>query len=243
MRQKLAALLLLLLVFPALSQAQKVLRVGTDYFFPPYVISGHPDYTGFDVEFMREVCKIIERKCVFKPMEFSALFPAITQGKIDVAIDAITITPTRQKQYLFSYPYMLSYGIFMVRMKSPIESYKDIPGKTVGVIDGTLFRHVVIEEYGNEVKIKGFNHIDNLVEALKNGTVDIVLIDVSAANYWRIHSAHQFRRVGDSLKVGFGLGIMTQRHNYQLVNKINKAIVQIENQGIFTKLYNRYLSL
>ena len=97
-------LIIILLFVSSLAMADP-LRIGTLYFYPPFAEQDDEkgDFSGFDIDLMKEICKKINRECVFKGMNFVDLFPALDSGKIDLAIGAISITVKRKYKYLFSY--------------------------------------------------------------------------------------------------------------------------------------------
>ena len=83
-----------------------VLRLGTSVFVGlPYVGMVDGDYVGFDIELARRFAAREGMRLVMEPLEFSALIPALTSGKLDLIASALAITPERQKQVAFSTPY------------------------------------------------------------------------------------------------------------------------------------------
>lgn len=83
-----------------------VLRLGTSVFVGlPYVGMMDSEYVGFDIELARRFAVREGMRLVMEPLEFSALIPALTSGKLDLIASALAITPERQKQVAFSTPY------------------------------------------------------------------------------------------------------------------------------------------
>ena len=83
-----------------------VLRLGTSVFVGlPYVGMMDGEYVGFDIELARRFAVREGMRLVMEPLEFSALIPALTSGKLDLIASALAITPERQKQVAFSTPY------------------------------------------------------------------------------------------------------------------------------------------
>lgn len=224
--------------------SNKILRVGTSYFYPPYVITtANHEVFGFDIDLIRAVCKQLNRKCSFFPMLFTELPIAIEQNNVDIIIGAITVDAHRKKRFLFSTPYLPSYGTFLLQSKSPIKTLADIQGKTVGVHKGSLFDRLLNTRYKDKVTIKYFRTHYDLLKGLQAGKVDAILLDQPAANYWTTNSSGQFKELDPSLKLGSGIAIMASKANEKLIDSINQALVNIKKDGEFLQLYKRYFSV
>ncbi len=77
------------------TQANALIKIGTVFFNPPYVFSLNE---GFDIDLSQMLCKGLQEQCQLIPMDYSALFPALINGTIDIAIGGISIPfkrPTR----------------------------------------------------------------------------------------------------------------------------------------------------
>lgn len=86
-------LLFFLNIYPSYAE----IRIGTEFFNPPYIIS---EVEGFDVTLMNTICQGLKENCVFVPMNFDALFPALEGGKVDLIISGLSITK-KEKANIF----------------------------------------------------------------------------------------------------------------------------------------------
>lgn len=225
-----------------IAQAQQTLRIGTTFFYPPYVMTTKNHAFGFEIDYMQTVCKLMDRQCVFSFMRFDKLFDALQQGSIDAAIASITITPERQQRFLFSYPYMISNGAFLVNSASLIKNQQELFNKTVGIQSSTVFDIMLHKQYGHDISIKYYDVATDLIEGLLNKQVEAIILDNHNAHYWRAQSSGKLRILGPEFKLGTGLGIMTNKNNTDLITEINQAIVMLQNDGSFTRLYNQYFA-
>ncbi len=82
--------------------------VATDATFPPFEIvdEASKDLTGFDVELMRAIAQETGMNFQFVNIGFDPMLAGLAQCQYDAAIAAITITPERAQQFLFSEPYV-----------------------------------------------------------------------------------------------------------------------------------------
>ena len=88
---------------PAVSQSQ-VLTIGVKV-APPFVMAdGSGNYTGLGIDLWQETAQDHGWKYVYKPFELKDLLDAVSNGKVDVAIGAITATAEREQHMDFAHP-------------------------------------------------------------------------------------------------------------------------------------------
>ncbi len=90
--------------------------VATDATFPPFetVDESTKDLTGFDIELMRAIAQETGMNFQFVNIGFDPMLAGLAQCQYDAAIAAITITPERQQQFLFSEPYVNAGQIVVI---------------------------------------------------------------------------------------------------------------------------------
>ena len=236
------AIIISILLAATLSQA-KTLNIGTPRFNPPFVMATDKDhYTGFDIDLTAEICRRISLKCLFKPLAYSEIFSALNAHDVDLAVGAIDITQERSQYFLFSLPYLQSYGQYMVRYQSDIHSLNEIPGKTLGVANSSIFVGLLKKDYHNEISVKLYDFHADMLSALQSGDVDILLLDQATAAFWFINSADNYQPLGNPIQVGYGYGIMANKGDDTLITNINKALLAMEADGTYLKIYNTYFS-
>lgn len=235
------ALFLMLLFLTPSTYAEKLL-IGSSPMNPPFgsIADKKEQFFGFDISIMSEICDRMNKTCQFVPIPFNDLFPLIQSGKLDVAISAIIMTPDRQKKFLFSLPYLASSARFLTLKGSPIRTPQDIPGKIIGVREGTPFLELVKTLYGDRVSIKLYPLVSNLLEALSHHAVDLVILDAHAAIFWKDNSPDQYQIIGAPLPLGDGYAIMTKQGREALIQQINQALLAMENDGTYLKIYDTY---
>ncbi len=117
-----------------------VLRLGTSVFVGlPYVGMMDGEYVGFDIELARRFAAREGMRLVMEPLEFSALIPALTSGKLDLIASALAITPERQKQVAFSTPYAEVSSVVLALKKNlpPSTTGAGAAGEGAGPAAGT----------------------------------------------------------------------------------------------------------
>lgn len=222
------------------------LNVGIQGFNPPFEIQGADNEVyGFDVDMMNSLCKIINRTCVFHVIKFDLLLNALETRKIDVAVSSLTITAERSALVNFTLPYLLSYSRFLGSVDSAKQpfSLSVLNNKKIGVESGTIF--------GDQIKalgvinptIKQYDNMDLLVEALGKKEVEYILFDSPTATYWAANSGGEFSVIGPPLLYGYGFGIAVNKEDRQLLQELNRALLQYQNSEEYKANYNKYLEL
>lgn len=234
--------LILLFVMP-LSDARPLL-IGTTSQNPPFnsLADNRDHFYGFDIDIMSEICRRIHQTCTYTPMVFNKLFSALKAEKIDLAVAAIIITPTREEEFLFSLPYLSSNAQFMALNKSAISSVKELVNKRIGTRIGTPFKELAEDMYGDKIHINDVPDVPNLLDGLNNGTLDVVLMDAEAAQNWYANNSKIYKLIGSPIPVGNGYGIMANLYQHKLLSEINQALLGMESDGTYLKIYSQYFS-
>ena len=217
------------------------IKVGTVFFYPPFSMSAG---TGFDAVMVREICNHLHEKCESIPMDYYQLFSALDKGEIDIATAGITISADKSDNYIYSLPYLLSKGTFLVLKDTQARSTDDLQGEKVGIMreglrEGVFYQYLRTH-YPKQFEILTYNEMEDLIDALKKGTISAAFTHESTAVYWKLNGDKQFRTLGKSLMVGDGIGIMAAPKNRALIQKINQQILKIEKDKLYFDLYNTY---
>lgn len=240
-------LFFLLLVNSSLASAEngKDLHIGINYFSPPFIIpAGSNGFAGFDVSMMVYLCEKMHRTCKFHTMRFNELISGVQEGEVDVALSALTITYQRSKYVNFSNPYLLSSSRFLGPIAYSGEKLKTsfFRGKTVGIKRGTIFAKQMSRLGLDKVRIKTYAQDNQMIDALSQNKVDLVLTDNETAVYWQNHSSGKLIALGRPLKYGYGYGIAINKKDPDLVRSINRALSRYHKSMQFRSNYSTYIA-
>lgn len=206
---RLALCLVLLFVVP-FSYSQRILKIGISALNPPFetLADQNNHYFGFDVDIIGEICKRMDVHCQFIHTHFKDLFIKLTAHEINLALDAIIITPNRQEGFIFSLPYLESSAQFITESSSAINKPEDIRNKIIGIRGGTLYKNLSEDIYHNQVTVREYLNYQAVMEALHKHDVDVVLMNSPGANYWFANNNSEYKLIGPKIPVGEGYGIM-----------------------------------
>lgn len=218
-----------------------VLTIGTLSYDPPFgmMINKTGNFFGFEMDLMNAICKRLNETCRYKALTFEQLLSETQAGKIDLAVAGISITLERQQMYLFSLPYLASNAQLLANVNSPIKNFQDVIEKRIGIEAGTVFKMLAQQQFKNS-KLVEYSTQSDLFEALANKSVDIIILDKFSAEYWVDNNQGLFKTVEKGIPVGIGYGVMANKNQGVLIERINQALIDIENDGTYLSIYQQY---
>lgn len=239
-------LLLVFFLFNYLNAAPlPLLKIAADRNSPPFVMRGaHDQVFGFDIDMMEHLCKILGRTCQYNLMPFQNIIGAVENKSSDIGIGCITITLERAKTVTFSIPYLLSYAQYIGTKEYTDKKFDTsyLNNKKVGIEAGSIFKDIINNLEIPNVKIIEYNRLSSIIAALQNKNIDFALMDSITAIYWQNQSNKQLVALGKPFLYGFGFGIAVNKNEPQLLEQINTAILEYQNNGSFQKAYNEYIA-
>jgi polar amino acid transport system substrate-binding protein len=151
----------------------------------PYTFTDESgNFTGFDVEFFKEVadCAGIDN-VVFTGQDFSAILPAVANGQFDVGVAAIGITDERKQTVDFSDGYLAGYLTVITPQDADVKEEGDLAGKRLGVVQGTLQEQYAMKNFPDTELVR-FPDNNSGISALNSGTIDAHFADYEAAKQY-----------------------------------------------------------
>lgn len=157
------------------------LKLAVDAGFAPYIYVKDNKIVGYDVDLVVRFCEAYGYGLEIVPMNFAGIIPAVQSGKCDFGTSCLTITEERKESVLFSYPFMKTGNVFVVRkaenQSQPVKvsgtssiRLQDLSGKKVGIILGANHDTFVAEKIP-DAKIEYFSDLSTITLALRNGKI------------------------------------------------------------------------
>ncbi|MFV9511357.1 basic amino acid ABC transporter substrate-binding protein [Tepidibacillus sp. LV47] len=214
--------------------------VGTDTAFPPfeYVDTASGQYTGFDIELIKEIAKIEGLNIELKPMEFKAIIPGLQSKTLDVGIAGMTITDERKQVVDFSEPYFQAGLVIGVKPdNSTIKTKDDLVGKTIAVKLGTSSEKLARSI--KDAKVKTFDNSNDLYLEVQNGGADAVIEDLPVLKHYAVKNPGKLKVI-DQPMTGDFYGIAVAKGKDDLLKKINDGLKKVKENGKYDELYKKY---
>jgi ABC-type amino acid transport substrate-binding protein len=222
------------------------LTVCTDAPYEPFEFEDeNGEWTGFDMDLMREIAGGIgdglELEVTVQPFDGIWLAPAA--GTCDIVASAMTITPERQAQALFSDPYYDSAQSLLVleSRAAEITSLDSLTGARIGVQTGTTGATYAEENKPEGATVVEFDEPAAMFLALDSGNVDALLQDLPV----NVDRANQ--RPGEyvlvaSFSTGEAYGFAVASGNTALIEAVNAQLAALRSNGKYQAIYDTYFA-
>ncbi len=211
---------------------------ATNAEFEPYEYRDGGEIVGIDAEIADEIASRLGLEAEVADMNFDSIIPAVTSGKADIGIAGMTVTEDRLQNVNFSTPYINAGQAIIVPEDSDITGEDDLVGLTIGVQLGTTGDLYVTDNIADttvERYTKGFE----AVQALLQGKIDAVVIDGEPAKAF-VKLNEGIKMCDDYLTVE-EYAIAVSKDNEELLDQINSALADMEEDGTLTAIFDKYL--
>ena len=223
--------------------AADTLTMGTNASFPPYEYYEDGKVVGIDAEIAAAIAEKLGMDLEIADMDFKAIIPAVTEGKIDFGMAGMTVTEERLQSVNFSDTYAIGIQAIIVKEDSEITSYEDLAKEgaawKIGVQDSTTGDIYCTDEFGED-RVSKYAVGADAVEALKTGKVDCVIIDNEPAKAYV--AANEGLKILDSAYAEEEYAICVNLENTELLDKINAALQELIEDGTVANIIAKYIS-
>lgn len=228
----------------------KKMRIGVEGAYPPFsYTTADGKLEGFDIDIAMALCNAMGAECTLVAQDWDGIIPALLARKYDAIVASMSITEERKKKVAFTNKYYQTPAKFVTKKGTVKEfSPETLKGKTVGVQRATTHDNYITDNYGKDVKIKRYATQDEAYMDLAAGRVDFLLADsvVISEGFLKKPEGQDYEFVGpdliDQKWFGEGIGIACRKQDKDLVEILNKAIVQIRADGTYKKIQDKYFN-
>lgn len=210
---------------------------------PPFAVYADNDkhFFGFAIDLMDEICIRAQFECTYVAIPLHDELDQIQKYNVDLAFTPIPITDSSSGKFLFSLPYLISDAQFITLKTSTINSIDDLKNMRIGVVTSTFYDLLQSSHY-DIGSIQQFTTLTDLLSALGNNTVDAAFINNHIAQFIVNNSLENIKLIGKKIPLGEGYGLLALKTNQDLIDKVNSALISMENDGTYLKIYNLYFS-
>lgn len=132
------------------------------------------ELVGFDVDVAKRMGEILGLEVQFENPAWETIPAGLNQGRFDVSIGSMTVTPERAKALDFTDPYYFTSGqVFVLEGGTQITGIEDLAGKTVGVGAATTY-YDFLKKDGRAI-VKTYTTDADTFPDLRNGNLDFVM--------------------------------------------------------------------
>ena len=221
------------------AMAKDKIFVGTNAEFPPFEYLDKGEVTGFDIELVNELGKIMDADVKVLDMSFDGLLPALQMKKVDLVIAGMTATEERKKTVSFTQPYYTASQVIIVKEgNNSIKSFDDLKGKKVAVMLGFTGDTIVSEIEG--VSIERFNAAYAGIMALQADKVEAVVLDSEPAKNYVKQNPGLVLAEADAEQEEYAIAL--RKNDKALLEKVEKALAELKANGTYDALIKKYFN-
>ncbi len=241
MKKLFAVLLALCLTISAAAAMAETLTMGTNAAFPPYEYYEGDEIVGIDAEIAAAIAEKLGMELEIVDMDFDAIIPAVTTGKVMIGMAGMTVTEERLQNVNFSESYAKGVQVIIVKDDSPITGVDDLGGDAtylIGVQQSTTGDIYCSGDFGTD-RVKKFKTGPDAVLALINGSVDCVIIDNEPAKSFV--AKNEGLKILETEYVTEDYAICMALENKDLKDKIDDALLDLEEEGVLQEIISKYI--
>ena len=220
--------------------------MGLDDAFPPMGFRDEKnEIVGFDIDLAKEVAKRLGVDVKFQTIVWESKLEEINSGNIDVIWNGFSVTPERQKEYLFTKPYIKNRQVIVVTADSPIKTKADLEGKKIGIQAGSSAQDAVLADKATYEVIKDnlFEFDDNVMamKDLKGGGLDAVVVDIIVGKYYVSKHPGEYKFLTEDFRAeDFAVGLRLTDKAF--LAEMNKALDAMKADGTASEISNKWFN-
>jgi polar amino acid transport system substrate-binding protein len=226
---------------PEIQQKGK-LNVGVKCDYPPFGYTDENGSTvGYEIDMVRRMAlyafgdaSAVSTQCVVAANRI----PFLTTNRVDMIVATLTYTPDRAKTIAFSDPYFSAAGRLLVPRSSSIKEAKDLAGKTVTTIKGSVY-DIYFHNCVPAATVLPFEQTADALAALNQGRAqafaqdDTLLVDLARKNA-------NLKMVGSGVAAGpWGVGLRLEDKALQAW--VNAALSEMQKEDFDWKNFQKWI--
>ena len=229
------------------------ITISTDPAYPPQseLNEDTGEYEGFDIDVGTEIAKRLGVDVAWKDVPWDTLVAGNWNGRWDISVGSMTITPERSEVMYFTTPYYYTPAGFAVHAdNTTITDASDLDGKKIGVCGGCTYETYLkgdlvfdepIPSAISDPDIKSYDTDSTAIQDLSLGDgrrLDAVISAVPTLEA-AIKAGKPIKIVGEPLynePLAVAVDKGSQLDPQSLVDKLSELIQEMHDDGTLTEL-------
>ncbi len=240
MKKLILTVLITLLLTGCTSTNKETLVIGfTDY--PPMGFKDESgEVVGFDIDFAKAVTEVMGIEPVFQYINWDSKELELNSNQIDLIWNGFTVTPEREKEVLFSTPYIVnSIVAITLNTTDTITTEEDLSDKIIAVESESSGQHALEDTFETALTLNRFTTISEAILDLKAGNSDVIVADEIYARYLISKDSDVKVIEGISLKSeDYAVGMRLT--DSELKEEINAAIKEVIDSGKASEISEKW---
>lgn len=222
------------------------LVMSTNASFPPYeMVAADGSLEGIDIDVAAAIAQKLGLELQIDNMGFDACILAVQQGKSDICMAGLTVTPERSAVMDFTDTYANGVQVVIVAANSDIATLDDLANdKMIGTQMGTtgyIYCSDTVENGGyGEDHVVPYDDGAAAIQALLKGQIDAVVIDNMPAQEYV--AANPGLKILDMEYANEDYAIGVAKGNTALLDAVNAALNELIADGTVQSIVDKYIS-
>lgn len=221
------------------------LVVGTSGSQPPMTaITKTGDTIGLDIDIAKAMAAAFEVKVQFKILPFADLLPALEAGTVDMVISSMTITPVRNRKFVFVGPYYVS-GKGILTLSDRYAALKQANGLNSPEVTIAALKDSTSQKYSEalipKAKLIRTGSYNEAIDLLFKKKVDVLVADYPFCALTAYRHQEKGLLAGQAPLSFEPLGI-AMPEDALLVNWVQNFMVLMQGSGQLQQLHKKWLS-
>lgn len=235
-----------------------VLVMATNATFPPYEYKGDSgEIEGIDAEIAALIAEKLGMTLKIEDVDFGAIVAGVASGKYDIGMAGMTVNEERLESVNFSTSYAKGIQSVIVKADSPYTKFEEFyatfnedgtpatvkEGIKIGVQQDTTGDIYSSDEPANngfgEDNVIRYKDGPTAVQALVSGKITAVIIDNNPAKAYV--AENDGLKILDGAYADENYAIAINKNNNELLEKVNKALEELKNEGKLDEIINKYI--
>jgi polar amino acid transport system substrate-binding protein len=164
--------------------SEDLLRVGITPSFAPLAFRDQGRLTGIEVDWANALGKALGKQIKFVTVPWEDQIDALMQGRTDIIMSGMSITPARRIRINFTEPYMRAGQTALVRRDQAAKMQLMLfsAGQRIGVQNNTTSDYFAQQQL-SRAKIRRFKSPEDGAKALRSDSIDAFICD-APINWW-----------------------------------------------------------
>lgn len=210
-------------------------------------------------EFEKSINQALKRKhlkinIIFLPVTRDELIPMLEEGRADIAVASLTITPERQKRVDFSIPVYKNVNEILVTgpTAKSIQSLNDLSGKVIYVNTATSYYESLLRLNDTlrraekpPIKVKTVDeHLEteDIIEMVNAGLIPMTIADNYLVEFWKQIFDNLTLHPEIAVRTGGQIAWMVRKNTPNFLEVVNKFLKQHKKGTLIGNiLFKRYL--
>jgi len=221
------------------------LRIGVSPVFPPMIFKQGKELKGVEIDLARAMGAQLGREIVFVEVPWKDQIEALNDGRTDIIMSSMSVTPARKYVVSFSKPYFVTGQMALVRREDKNHYALGFPYKlngNVGALKATTGEFLVQRDFPKS-PIKSYANSEEAAKALIKKKINLLITDSTLVWYLAGTYANEGLTAVPIPLSEEALAWAVRKQDEALLASINEFVTKASQDGTLLKAFRRWTAV